>query len=1021
MSSTEQVTEDIWRRIKSASKIDELDAVLREIGQREVSGELDSTDALTLAHSALESAADFSREDVRAAWPLMRDFLIPLCVRPQVETSVPSKIASSNLRNLLADWIDQCPAPHRHRLRSDILDTLCRLTVDAPTREAIGTIGVIGYRDEQILRSLWRIAERTGQLGDSAVNTLAGLGLAGKARERLIGLFCEKVRTGIRVGLLYALQQLAGPELLDMLLANVSDPVLTSNLPNDVPFLLLIRILSKIADHAPADRALQDRVWQAIRVHKREAMSSPDVAGRCDTPATLIDYARWVMESATSGAPIEMRDILYERLGELVRPRQLAGWDDLPRDELLPILRKDACHNTNLTGEFITTGVRLKVDAIETALALGCSEPDSWLDEAVGQESNPHVQQMVLNVAASLKVERLPACVLDLVRNEFNASSDAVGELVARAAAIRLAHSAGTRQAFELLLESGLTLDGSVLISTADALADLAVARVEAGDPDVAIRLLDRALDGPAERHRDMAVNALCFLAIRKKLDPALAVRLIEVLEVQDLKENIRSKGIEALGFLPANDFGPVDVYLVRLTEVEGNIGFRAIEAIIRRGHQNKLDERVFRDRIGVKMSGDIWSFPDDDKISGWQAFLVGLLYRDDSSRLAPAVADVLRRSRSDAVFRLFPSVIHHGLNTPPIIADALVGRIYERFRRNFVETSLFDVLAKVAPNRLVLESWAKVWDSWLPEGRGALCDAIRTNSFLSHDARAIAMLSALGFDSTFAVRRAAFRALAAVDADALESSCRYWADSDNVEIRQRAAEAAAWLPSETVNDDEIEEIGLATDRERSVRNIAEEILPARRKRDWATQFLDRILSVRSGENQNVLPAYRFGRALEKLGDDDARRRLTEHIANAELPPNVVHWLNGICKGIDDRWKQETRKWPQPWLASEGHIEELDGRIVLDNAVTHRARFSLWCRWATGPSEFTEWGAVIYPTNIEHWSALFKPGYVQIVIPGRAPARAVVAEQGVSSNPARQVLVVHGTGPYPDALEADKD
>jgi hypothetical protein len=170
------------------------------------------------------------------------------------------------------------------------------------------------------------------------------------------------------------------------------------------------------------------------------------------------------------------------------------------------------------------------------------------------------------------------------------------------------------------------------------------------------------------------------------------------------------------------------------------------------------------------------------------------------------------------------------------------------------------------------------------------------------------------------------------------------------------------------------------------------------------------------GENDEVLGAYRFGRALQKVGDDEAERRLGERIGMADLSPNVAHWLNSIAKGIDDRWKQETRKWPQPWLASEGQIEELDGRIVLENATSHQARFSLWCRWATGPSEFNEWGAVIYPTSTEHWSPLFKSGYVHIVIPGRASAKAMITRQSASSNPARREMVVHGTGRYPDIV-----
>jgi hypothetical protein len=1015
MPSSQQITEIIWQRIKNAATLDDLSVVLREIRQHEASGELGSADALSLVHSALEPALDLAREDFRATRSLIYESVIPFCVRAETDEGIHRKAASSNLRELLAEWIDQWPPSTRGELRDSVLKKVCDALENAPTKEAIWTIGVVGYRDNQVLEALWPIAERSDALGDTAIGTLAGLRVNGESRHLLTSMFRVKAGSGLRFGLMYALQELAGIELLDFLLTLVDAPGTQSTLPNDVPFLLLLGILSKIPERNPDDRTLQDRVWQSIRAHPMEALSSPEIGGSCDTQATVLDHAKWTIDSATPNLRPEMRDIQYQRLADLVRPRQLAGWNDIPYQQFLPILRRDACEDTRLTGQYVTTAVRRKVDAFETALGLGGEEPLKWLDDSVGRESNRHVQEMVLKAAAAFQIEPLPECVVTLVRNEFNATSDQAGELVARAAATRLAQSAGTREAFDLLLQSGLTFNGSVLLTTAAALADVSIARIEAGDSDIKTRLLDQAVNGLAERHRDTAINALCVLASLKKLDASFSQPIVNLIDDKELKEHTRCKAIEALGFLPPASSDELDAFLIRLSETQGEIGFRAMEAIIRRGRQRRPGDPFFAERLNLKVADQTCSFTRPEKVNGWQAFLIGLLYQADPVRFAPAISDVLLHCGSDAAFRVYGAVTQIGLDTPVVVIDAVVGRIRQRFRLNSVETSLFDVLASIAPDRLISENWAADWNSWLPQGRSVLCDAIGTIAREPAEMRggAIVTLSALALDSTFPVRRAAFRAFSRIDPDALASTCRRWSRSDNVELRKRAAEATAWLPRQLVDDNTIEKIGLAEDQERAVRKIAKDALRSRLQREWAELYLDRVLSVASGSNQALLSAYRFGRALTKLGDDDSRRRLAFHIASNKLSSNVVHWLNGLIKAIDNRWKQETRKWPEPWFASEGAVEELDGQVILQDGESYEAHFSLWCSWSTGPSETTEWGGVAYPANGLRWTNLSHEGYLKVVIPGRASAQAVVSYQSVLSPPTRHILVIHGSGVYP--------
>lgn len=144
--------------------------------------------------------------------------------------------------------------------------------------------------------------------------------------------------------------------------------------------------------------------------------------------------------------------------------------------------------------------------------------------------------------------------------------------------------------------------------------------------------------------------------------------------------------------------------------------------------------------------------------------------------------------------------------------------------------------------------------------------------------------------------------------------------------------------------------------------------------------------------------------------------QLARHMANVKLPLNVVYWLERLIKAIDRRWKQETRKWPEPWIASKGDIEELNGKIILDDGSSYEARFSLWCRWAAGPSDFNKWGGVVYPADDVSWVKLAQQDYVQISLPDRSTARALVTSQSASSSSSRHVLFIHGSGKYPNAV-----
>ena len=103
--------------------------------------------------------------------------------------------------------------------------------------------------------------------------------------------------------------------------------------------------------------------------------------------------------------------------------------------------------------------------------------------------------------------------------------------------------------------------------------------------------------------------------------------------------------------------------------------------------------------------------------------------------------------------------------------------------------------------------------------------------------------------------------------------------------MRLRAAEAAAWLEP-IATEGPIAE--LAYDSEPEVRAIFARCRRERRERDWARGYLQNVLA--ACDDASLLTAWKYGRAVERVGDDEVLERLEER-RRQDLPPGVRHYL----------------------------------------------------------------------------------------------------------------------------------
>ncbi len=181
------------------------------------------------------------------------------------------------------------------------------------------------------------------------------------------------------------------------------------------------------------------------------------------------------------------------------------------------------------------------------------------------------------------------------------------------------------------------------------------------------------------------------------------------------------------------------------------------------------------------------------------------------------------------------------------------------------------------------------------------------------------------------------------------------------MELRLRAAEAWAWLPTDEGNSEIVAELyqSLASDVERSVRESINRTQQEKRKRLWAQEYLIHVRQVTGETNEEVLAAWPYAQALTRVGDDTSIQLLRTDLRTRSLPPHIRHWLQKIVKETSEGWEKATKKWPQPWRAWQGAIEEDQGWTMLPNGQKAAVHYALWQEQASSPSEKSSWGGTI--------------------------------------------------------------
>lgn len=981
----------------------------------------DSDEAWMLRLQCFSAAARMTRDSSTAAMPVILDRLLPLCLAPLPADKFP--FGPTRCRDALVAWIEQYSRAETVGIRDRVLKVAREWVGAENPKPAFWTVESLGFREPEVVSAL-RERLDSSEIGDTALATLIALGVPPDQRSFFVHAVIDRAAERQNLSLLQAIYVLEDPETIPVLKSHWIRP--NNRGEWDVIGQHALSALGRVADRHYDDASLQSEIWRYVETLAAEYPDSirnilylgSGIGSHCDTSLAVRYFLNEFVRASESHQP-RIRDLLWHRLADSVRPHHLEGWLGVHVGAVPPAIREDAVRDSGATGRFMTEEMRRKEHAWEMALCAGTDEVFAWIDESLTGETNRYVNNRLCNIIACLQVPKLPELVDRLIGEPFDGASeedadDRGSDFIRRIGATRLAHSTPTLQSLEGLLDTGLRIRTDLLVASVQALADVSADLLRSGEPRVVELLLDASRDATVSR-RILTGGALRHLAEMGLVSddaPRFAATFALLAEYDDLPTHARGRAVEAIGFLPTADLsGAIVQKLENWALDESSFAGQALHALARLGVLSSRED-LLRRGLGLERTEGQWALnrPAND----WRTFVIGILYAEQPAVYRHAMEELIR-DPAIPIEIVWPQVSRvKAPAAPRSIVDAIAQRILAGQSMMDSELQGFSALCQVDPDYLATFEWDTTWSGWLPEARAALADSLGRSGIARPEsvARAIAILQSLCEDGSFGVRRSAYRALARLGPDASLRVFAELAKNEFVEERRRAAEAAGWIPGSRDAEELLDK--LESDRERDVREIARKSRNERKQREWASSYLARVIASADKGNEGVLGSYRYGRALGELGDDSTVLELEGQSENEQRPAHARHWLTTILKNVRESWEKAVREWPHPWAGRASSVERVSGAVVSEGLPSIRVTGFLWRRAGPTPGSIRSWGATLWPEGNQAFP-LFGMPPVKLQLDGRQEAEPLISSvTGGTNNDL--VLVLTGSGPYPDRL-----
>ena len=975
MSELDDPAKNLWIALAQPESLERVVEIYQSIEALADAGGLQREKVGDLLAQAFSTMKNLAGDDPVRSRDLILRLLLPRCLADPSDRD--GVMSTSRYREILGGWVESLSTSGDTQIRDEVVGVLRRALTSSELEAACWTLFEIGFRTDDVVAELWSIAEQeAGEVGDTSLATLVGLGEGLCDRERLLNAVHGRTQLRYSRSLLWAMRHLGDSTSLDVLDAAWLSELSSASWRTES--FLLVRAISAIADANSNRPDVQDRAWEILsklRQAEPERMASElalagDLATLVDSPKVVPDLLEMLDANAGDSFREEhFRYLLYRRIRDCVRPRQLAGWLAPVAESTVAVIRSDATRDTKVVGMYRTLAMNLKRYAWDVLLSLGRADVLSteMFEAAIATETSPFVQQRIIEWLACFRYREIPPTVARWVtEHRWITRETAAAELTFRTASTRLLQSTESREAFNILLRTGYSLGGAALLSSLVALSEVARALCVKEDRSIADELVTVLSSGSERHQRVAAAEALIELAAGRRLPDRLIESIWQCALDPDRDDSELSRSISILGSLPRSLLpGDFEARLSEWANGTGQCAQRAVETLARQGFLIDRPSRM-EELVGLTLAGNRWILSENTFASDRNVYAIALLFEANPDRFEYAVSQILREKNWEViaqVVHLLDQLREGGRALPGTFAGALVARIGERQTPYTTETELFDVLRRWSAGSLTRERWESLWDAWMPDARVALADALgRLDAPSSEEReRAIAKLLLLVQDGIYAVRRAAYRALVNLSTKSLQAFCETSATSVSRELRRRGGEACGWIVKET--DFGTAYHRFASDPEKAVREAAQRSRAERRSRRYAELSLAQIKAVELGTDTDMLGAWPYGRALVQTGDDDSSREIREHAALHVFHSHLMHWLTRIVDGLTERWREVTQKWPDPWYAWDGAIVRGTGKLISSSEEDVAVEYCIIKEPAKEPKGTHKWHGVAWATD----------------------------------------------------------
>lgn len=1024
MQMNDDISGQLMQEIRRSSTPAEVGEQLEKINRLEEHKEVSAIGKYQLLGAAESVLKELTADDSQLALKLIQDYILPACVQ-QPDTD-DAGIYLQRLRETLAEWVGQYAERESFRIRNELLDQLKQMLYSEETRGACWTISTFGFRRDDILISLWGVVgKEAGEPGDIALSVISNLRPSDAERQKILHELHRRMFSRFNTPLWGAIHRLADPKSIDAIFRYwiENSPEEDLDIRRYVAIDLLGEVLDKNAEHTE----LQDSTWERTisLLNGGQILAGPahvysgNFIKSCNSPGAMRGSLSYLGEQlGTSPRNSHRRYLVYRTIQDCIRPRQLETMTGAHEEGIISAIRAEACLNTGYSGLSQTSETLQKESAWDAALVLGMSEALAWYEASVADEANPYVIQKINRLMACFKSDPLPQVVVEWVRNDYEVTRENSGELFRRKSAIAIARTAASKEALDALLDFGLTYEGNVLLSSVDALAEVSFELIKHGEDGIVESLIQAIACEKREKQRNVAAGALVPLAAKGLLTENDVGRIQKLLEDPDLGVFAREYLVRTLGFVPQEMILKDTWVLLRKMAESGDqkekrIAAYAMETFARHDCLF-IEAELLSNCLGLTKCGNTWDIDSGSRKIEWLGYFVGWLYAFHQSEFEPAVISILKEGYWHTPMQLLQFLADHYQSHPGNRVSENIRRVAIRYaygqQKPFSSAlGVFGELAVLMPDALAQEDWSDGWDQWLPEARQSLAEALGIAQYeaKSH-LQAVALLRLLVGDGLYRVRRSAYRSLSNLSGESLLALAEEYSVSQSVHFRKRAAEAFSWLP-ESCQSDEVERLRkrLVDDPELSVRIAMQRSLLERRNRQWAQAYLRQIIEVKGENNNEILAAWRYGRAFVQIADDSVREQLRDYFEASSLSPHVSHWIKTIIEDSEKQWKETVRKWSEPWIAQKGQLESGKGilqlmgrRVPID--------YSLWVVPPLSPSDLGMWGGIAFlietvSSEIEEMTIKLEDGREVSILPTK-----FICDMGTASQ-----LLFTGMGSFP--------